>query len=308
MKILMCTDGQESAETAIRFGAMFARHLGSQITVLHVRAKLPGSDRSQLTTTRKQLGEWSLEVPEVGHLQRAHAILAEFGIVKSISSNKTDARHAFRESVTGGMEFHTTGHRSDRAHLKLRDGAAAEEILAEIDKGHYDLTILGSRSHVGIARYFVGSTALRVAEFSPSSVLIAKNIREQQHFLLCTDGSPLAEAAEILGAKVAEAMKARVTLLSVAETGEERELAEERLRRADMILAQLGVSASSRVRTGRPSEEIIDEARDHDIVVLGASGSSAVRRFFLGSVPLKVIEYGECPVLLVRQRELKEKR
>ncbi|HEY5595182.1 MAG TPA: universal stress protein, partial [Nitrospiria bacterium] len=56
------------------------------------------------------------------------------------------------------------------------------------------------------------------------------------------------------------------------------------------------------VRVGRPSEVIIDEAKDHDIVVMGASGSSAVRRFFLGSVPLKVIEYGACPVLLVREK------
>jgi nucleotide-binding universal stress UspA family protein len=308
MKILMCTDGQESAETAIRFGAMFARHLDYQITVLHVRPKLSSPDRVHLTTVRKKLSEWSLDIPEVDHLKRAHAILAEFGVVKPISPSKIEARHAFRESVAGGVEFHPVGHRSDRVHLKLREGDAADEILAEIDKGRHDLTILGSRSHVGIARYFVGSTALRVAEFSPSSVLIAKNIREQQNFLLCTDASPLAEAAEILGAKIAEAMKARVTVLSVSETEQERGVAEERLRRAEMILAQLGVRASTRVRIGRPSEEIIDAARDHDIVVMGASGSSAVRRFFLGSVPLKVIEYGECPVLLVRYREPKHKR
>jgi nucleotide-binding universal stress UspA family protein len=53
---------------------------------------------------------------------------------------------------------------------------------------------------------------------------------------------------------------------------------------------------------------IIDEAKDHDIVVMGASGSSAVRRFFLGSVPLKVIEYGACPVLLVREKPESKRR
>ena len=67
-----------------------------------------------------------------------------------------------------------------------------------------------------------------------------------------------------------------------------------------MVLNQLGIHARVKVKIGRPSEEIIQEAGDHDIVVMGASGSSAVRRFFLGSVPLKVIEYGESPVLLIR--------
>ncbi|MFQ5949518.1 MAG: universal stress protein, partial [Nitrospiria bacterium] len=94
----------------------------------------------------------------------------------------------------------------------------------------------------------------------------------------------------------------RSIVLAVAEEQSKRKEAVRMARRAEMILAQMGIEAKRKVRVGRPSEEIIGEAKDHDIVVMGSSGSSAVKKFFLGSVPLKVIEYGECPVLIVREK------
>ena len=141
-----------------------------------------------------------------------------------------------------------------------------------------------------------------MADLAPCSVLIVKNIRGTDEFLICTDGSQLSEKAEIAGAEMARVMGAQVTLLAVAEEESGREEAARMSRRAEMILAQMGIEAKPRVRIGRPFEEIIDEAKGHDIVVMGASGSSAVKKFFLGSVPLKVIEYGECPVLIVREK------
>jgi nucleotide-binding universal stress UspA family protein len=91
-----------------------------------------------------------------------------------------------------------------------------------------------------------------------------------------------------------------VTVLSIAEEAEALAEAQDRVRRVEMVLNQNGIKPNVKTREGVPSEEILEEAKDQDLVVMGASGSSAVRRFFLGSVPLKVIEDGQCPVLLVR--------
>jgi nucleotide-binding universal stress UspA family protein len=282
MKILMCTDGQLFAEEAIRFGGKFAHELDADVTVLFVCPKVSGENLNQWATARRKIGESDPDIPGVGYLKRAKEILSESG--------------------EGGVELHPVGQRSERVRLKLREGDPAEEILTEAGQGHYDLILTGSRGHQGIASYFIGSTALRIAEFSPCSVLIAKNIRKGHNFLICTDGSGLAEKAELFGAQIAQALKAQVTILSIASEEAEVKVAQEQVRRAEMILAQMGIESKVNVCVGRPSEVIIDEAKDHDIVVMGASGSSAVKRFFLGSVPLKVIEYGACPVLLVREK------
>jgi len=308
MKILMCTDGQPYAEEAIRFGGKFAHELDADVTVLYVRPIAPGGDSIYLTTARKKMGEWNLDIPGVQYLKRARDILAGAGLAAYSSEGDTGVRHSFRGSAEGGVELHLIGRNSERVRLKLREGESAEEILTEAGQGRYDLVLTGSRGHEGIASYFVGSTALRIAEFAPCSVLIAKNIRESHDFLMCTDGSKSAEKGELFGAQIAQALNARVTILSVAAEPEGLKAAQELVRRAEMILAQLGVQADVKVRSGRPSEVIIDEAKDHDIVVMGASGSSAVRRFFLGSVPLKVIEYGACPVLLVREKPESKRR
>ncbi|HUK57335.1 MAG TPA: universal stress protein [Nitrospiria bacterium] len=308
MKILMCTDGQPYAEEAIRFGGRFAHGLDADVTVLFVRPSVSRGDSIRLNTARKKMGEWNPDVPSVENLKRAKEILVESGLVPFSSERDAGVRQTFRESAEGGVELHWVGRRTERVRLKLREGESAEQILTEARRGRYDLVLTGSRGHEGIASYFVGSTALRIAEFAPCSVLIAKNIRESHDFLMCTDGSRLAEKAELFGAQIAQALNARVTVLSVASEPSGLKAAQEQVRRAEMILAQLGVQADVETRVGRPSEVIIDKAKNHDIVVMGASGSSAVRRFFLGSVPLKVIEYGACPVLLVRAKPGSKRR
>jgi nucleotide-binding universal stress UspA family protein len=302
MNILMCTDGEEFAESAIRFGGRLAKELNADVSVVHVRPPVSSSERVQLTTARKKLGEWDIEIPGVEYLKRAREILVEVGLAKVPANAPGGEGHAFRQGILGATELHLIGLRGENVRLRLREGNSVEQILEEAEVGDFDLIITGSRGHKGISRYFVGSTALRVADLATCSVLIAKNIREDDNFLVCTDGSPLAEKAEIFGAQLARVLGASVTILSVADPGTSIKEVDERVRRAEMILAQLGISAPVKVRQGRPSEEIIDEARDHDIVVMGASGSSVVRKFFLGSVPIKVIEYGECPVLIVREK------
>ena len=296
----MCTDGEEYAERAIRFGGSFARSLDANVTILHVLPDIPSEDRALLTTTKKSLEDLKKMIPETVYLDRAGKILEEMGLLRSQPTRSTGALYVLRENTEGGLELHRAGHAAKRVRLKFREGDAADEILSEAQASKYDLVITGARGHEGMAAYFVGSTALRVAEFAPCSVLIAKNIKEQHHFLICTDGSKQAEQAELFGATIAQILSAEVTVLSVSEDADEPSLAQTRVRRAEMVLNQLGIKVRVKTGAGRPSEEIIKEARDHDVVVMGASGSSAVKRFFLGSVPLKVIEYGECPVLLVR--------
>ncbi len=301
MKFLMCTDGEEDAEAAIRFGGRLAKEIDADVSVLHVRRPVSSSERVQLTATRKKLSSWDLDIPGIDYLTRAREILDEVGLTQVPLSKEKHSR-AFEGGVQGATELYLVGAGGENVRLRLREGDPVEQILEEAQAGDYDLIILGSGGRRGIGRYFVGSTALRVADLAACSVLIAKNIRQDHDFLLCTDGSELAERAEIAGAEMARVLGAKVTILSVAEEEERREEALRSARRAEMILAQMGIEAKVKVRVGHPSEEIIAEARDHDIVVMGASGSSAVRKFFLGSVPLKVMEYGECPVLIVREK------
>ncbi|MEK7280281.1 MAG: universal stress protein [Nitrospirota bacterium] len=300
MKILMCTDGSGFAEDAIRFSGRIAQAMGWDISILYVRPRASSEHRIHLTTARKKLNEWNLDIPGVSYLKRAKEILMETDAAKILPAVETELKQTFREGVYGATEIHLDGIHGENVRLRLREGETIDEILEEAKGGNYDLIVTGSRGHKGIARYFIGSIEMSVAKHAPCSVLIAKNIKGHEDFLITTDGSEMAERAEIFIAPIARALDARVTILSIAEEGIDEVKAIERARRAEMIVSQMGLTSDIKVGIGRPAEEIIEEARNHDLVVLSASGSSGVKTFFMGSVPLKVIEYGETPVLIVR--------
>ncbi|SMC16947.1 universal stress protein A [Desulfacinum hydrothermale DSM 13146] len=59
------------------------------------------------------------------------------------------------------------------------------------------------------------------------------------------------------------------------------------------------------IRKGRPSEEVIQYAREHgmDLIVVGTHGRSALASVLLGSVANTVVLRAPCPVLVVRAIE-----
>jgi len=72
------------------------------------------------------------------------------------------------EDVEGGAEIATT----------IRDGDAAQEIMAEATEGGYDLVVVGNRGLAGAKALLLGSVPLTVAEYAPTDVLIARTIAQ----------------------------------------------------------------------------------------------------------------------------------
>jgi nucleotide-binding universal stress UspA family protein len=60
-----------------------------------------------------------------------------------------------------------------------------------------------------------------------------------------------------------------------------------------------GLEAEPMVRLGRAAEELIEAARDVDLVLIATHGRSGIARWWLGSVADKVVREVECPVLLI---------
>ena len=62
------------------------------------------------------------------------------------------------------------------------------------------------------------------------------------------------------------------------------------------------ISLKSKVIIGNPAEEIIKFANDKaiDLIVMGTTGLSGIKKFVFGSVARNVSEKANCPVMLVR--------
>jgi nucleotide-binding universal stress UspA family protein len=82
--------------------------------------------------------------------------------------------------------------------------------------------------------------------------------------------------------------------------GEARAWAEDAVAK---VASQLGdaqpATVTVRAVSGFAGEELIDAAKDSDLVVVGSRGGGGFARLLLGSVSNKVVHHAECPVVVV---------
>lgn len=98
--------------------------------------------------------------------------------------------------------------------------------------------------------------------------------------------------------------KTRVTLLTVITPRQvdNHDYLRESLNNAENYLNSRCYKVSSELILGSPAEKIMEyaETETPDLIIVGAKGLRATLRILLGGVAQQVVEYANCPVLVVR--------
>lgn len=252
-RIVVATDGSDSAETAETIASTLASIGGAKLTIAHAYAN---PDRANEAVARAE---------EI--------------------ADREGARH----------------------ELALSADAPADAILMTADATDAELIVIGSVGFATSDQLF-GSVSRRVVTHAPCDVLLtrARTIGEHgrpaapyRRMLIATDGSSTADRAARKGYVLAKALKASVTLLFVGhpKTGE--------LVLQDTVAtigSESGVPSAIEIRSGDPSDEIVDAAATEgfDLVVIGNRGMTGAKAAMLGSVPRDVAESAPCDVLVAR--------
>jgi len=65
------------------------------------------------------------------------------------------------------------------------------------------------------------------------------------------------------------------------------------------------VKASSVVRTGKPHQEILLEAKESatDLIIVASHGHTGVEQILFGSTAMRIVRLAKCPVLTIRPQE-----
>jgi nucleotide-binding universal stress UspA family protein len=142
-----------------------------------------------------------------------------------------------------------------------------------------------------------------------------------QRILMPTDGSACSQKAVSEGLEVARAMGSSVTFLYAVENigsalwispesvpyglelmDDLKRVGQEALEKARQAAQEVGVTAQTKLVEGKPVEVILQEAKNHDLIVMGTHGRSGLDRFMLGSVTEAVLHRSEKPVLVLRSK------
>lgn len=94
-----------------------------------------------------------------------------------------------------------------------------------------------------------------------------------------------------------------IDLASVQEDEEKGAL--DRLKALAKEEIDTGITFQTFVRSGQPTVEIIETAKEQDVdlIIISTHGYTGLKRVVLGSTTEKVVRHAPCPVLVVREHE-----
>ena len=295
MRILVATDGSESAGIAIDLVAAVAWPAGSTI---HAVQAVPAGP---LVFG----GPWPPMLP-------GDTALVDEEIREHAEQNLAEARVRLAAS---GCPVETSS----------AAGRAADVILSLAGETGPDVIVIGSRGHGALERMLLGSVSAEVVDHADVPVLVARGPGIDR-VVYAWDGSACAEqgahaltdwgifgASEVHVISVADASPAWWADMSMVGAGvaaraydeaaepsrrQHEELASDMAHR----LEQAGLKAVPQRRDGDPAEQIVKTADTWgaDLVIVGTHGRTGLRRLLMGSVARNVLHHAHCSVLVVR--------
>jgi len=130
--------------------------------------------------------------------------------------------------------------------------------------------------------------------------------------ILAIDGSDHAMAAVQFIRNLPLPQDCKITILTVLipRHAQYHATLEGMLEQTKNLFSQDGRNVETILLTGYPAEQIIQYATTHqpDLLVLGAKGLRGTIRILLGGVAQQVVQYANCPVLIVRAPHTEAKR
>jgi nucleotide-binding universal stress UspA family protein len=294
-RILACVDQSRCSRQVIPHGVALASALHAELVLLHV-LETDGPTSAPLDPI-----EWDLWRRE------AHRQVAELARERS-------------EDV-------------ERIEAEVVEGHAADQICQWAQDHQADLTVLCSHGSGDTGEWDLGSTARRVLDCAPGSVLVVPARTgtvprvEYRRILLPLDGSSRAESGLPIAVQLAEAHSAELVIAHVVPEAELTEIGplepeaielrrkilrrnerigREYLERMRALVANRGLATRTLLLDGHDVRRCLCRAiaeNQIDLVVLTMHGRGGHVDVTMGGVPAYLLTHAAAPLLIVRQSD-----
>ena len=304
-RILVCVDGSEESYRGLQYAARLGAAPDADIVLLYVRPIDQGlrSGGLQVRVARENMLNWGLELPGIQYLKKGRDML-----IKTEELADQWDQHSAHTDVggdpLGDNKIEYVNKHGNSIVLKLKTASSvAEGILDQYELGPYNLIILGSSGKAGNLGKSLWDPAIaeKVAIHAPCSVCVARELETGHGMLLCTDGSARAMDMIKQAAQLSKRVEAEASIMSVSLDNEGEDEARSNVDKAAELVRSLDVEPINLfTKVGNPVEEIILAGESYSFIVLGDTGKTGLKRFFMGSVAFKVMEFAENSVMVIR--------
>jgi nucleotide-binding universal stress UspA family protein len=204
-------------------------------------------------------------------------------------------------------------HPSVRFETVAALGPASDQLVAEAAGS--DLLVVGTHGHGPLDAWRLGSVSHRVVRHATCPVAVVPD-REpgptRGRVVVGVDSSPSAAAALAWACDEADDRDDELLVVHAWDYPYATELGSPTARDLTQVDAALQLEAAvrtardrrrgpveDRLVQGRTAFQLIEEARDADLVVVGSRGRGAVRSLLFGSVAQEVSARASCPTVIV---------
>lgn len=290
-RILCPMDLSDLSTLALKYAAVGARAFQAELTILYaIHFDLPPY------FTRAQTGQFTRQLKEAQRAARAH-LVAHVGRTLGRGFREIPIRYLI-------LERHP-----------------ADAILETVEKGGYDLVVMGTHGRTAASRFLLGSVTKNVTQHARSPVFI---VRQKQHeFIDANEPEALPRLERILcpvnytdaarsslaqAASLAQRFNATLQVLYTVEPGDRQSSSQATSELCAWIPKTVAVQCTVQplVRRGRAAEQIVKFAADHkqDLIVLGAQARQRLTSVLFGETTDLVIRHAPVPVLVLPQPAL----
>ncbi len=245
------------------------------------------------------------------YFKLAAALLPPEGKILALGVVRVPEENSLSEGAEEALRFRATLEEckpqfpDERVELKtiVRVTHHLSEGIAETAKQEScDLLLLPWKGYAASQEHLFGATIDRLLDQPPCAIAVVRleGFAECRNILLPVRGGPYAEFALAVASGLAQSLGAEVTVLHCETTFSEAEIEDYPYR--SFLHKLRGHPQVRRLLTvqGDPKHAIVQEAKRHDMVVVGAGASTEPTASFLGPVVERIAIESQTPLLVIK--------
>lgn len=294
MRFLIAIASKEYSEPTLKIGLEVARALKACVTIACVGQKPSSFARNHVRLAQESMERWDFDRPAVAVLEWAYDYLEKNGFISPESCELGFQKKLLVKRAGERGEINLKGTFCERIDLIVRFGDIITELRDEVQKHEYDVTIIGGSQKRRMAHDLV--------QYIDSSILVVKQIdfTIPYRLMLAVDDSRGTIKAVNYGIRIAKAYNLEVDVLTVSKRKNFGPGYMGASNRVCRYLESAGIEYKRHLKVGDPVDTIVEMSEDNHIIIMGISSKNPIKKFFLGSKPLAVMNTSNCTILIVK--------
>jgi len=294
MKILIAISSKKYSSQTLEVGMRVAKAFNAKPTIVDVGDKINQFSLKEVGVAQERMESWNLDRPGVEVLEWAFDFLSENKLIEKKEIESGFPKNTLIETGGRRSEVYLKGTVCDDVSLILRNGEIIEELISEVQKEHYDVTIIG-KSQSSKKDY-------ELSQYIDSSIFIVNNYQLDRNYkiLLAIHESHFNKKAVKYSVRIAQAFNIGVNIIVIGKNNESTDGLKKAGKWSAKFLQRNKISFSQSFEVGDPVEIINKKADKNHILIMSPGSNNPIKTFFKGNAPLKILKQTQSSVLIVK--------